>query len=110
LREPPAAGAFLPLSKAYSFEPVPANLPPPARAQILGAQANLWTEYIASAAQLEYMAFPRLCALSEVFWSRKQSRDWRDFTRRLSVHEQRLQQLGVNFRRDPNEFYLSGGG
>ncbi|HZR21598.1 MAG TPA: beta-N-acetylhexosaminidase [Verrucomicrobiae bacterium] len=97
-REPTAAGAYLPLSKAYAFEPVPANLGAAARPRILGAQGNLWTEYIPSASQLEYMAFPRLSALSEVFWSPKPSRNWRDFARRLSVHEQRLKQLDVNFR------------
>ena len=98
-REPPAAGSYLPLSKAYSFEPVPVNLGPATQARILGSQGNLWTEYIPSSSQLEYMAFPRLSALSEVYWSPKQPRNWRDFNRRLSVHEQRLEQLGVNFRR-----------
>lgn len=97
--EPPAAGAYLPLEKVYRFEPVPPQLELDQQKRILGAQANIWTEYIPSLARLEYMAFPRLCALSEVVWSPKDSRDWVDFTRRLYVHEQRLDQLGIQYRR-----------
>jgi hexosaminidase len=96
-REPAAAGAYLPLERVYSFEPVPASLPPEARAHFLGGQGNLWTEYIPSLSQLEYMAFPRLSGLAEVLWSSKGTRNWKDFRRRLSVHEKRLQQLGINY-------------
>ena len=95
--EPPAAGAFLPLQKVYSFEPIPTDLSLTNRGHILGAQGNLWTEYIPSLAQVEYMAFPRLSALAEVVWSPKQLRNWQDFERRLVVHEQRLDQLGVKY-------------
>jgi hexosaminidase len=97
--EPPAAGAFLPLEKIYGFDPTPENLDPEQQKHILGAQANLWTEYIPSLGQLEYMAFPRLSALAEVVWSPKNSRNWQDFSRRLVVQEQRLDQLGVKYRR-----------
>jgi hexosaminidase len=97
--EPPAAGAYLPLDKVYQFEPMPGNLQPGQEKHILGAQANLWSEYIPSLDQLEYMAFPRLAAMAEVVWSPKSSRNWRDFTRRLQVQEQRLDQLGVRYRR-----------
>jgi hexosaminidase len=96
-REPPAAGAYLPLERVYSFEPVPAGLPAEARAHILGGQGNLWTEYIPSLSQLEYMAFPRLSGLAEVLWSSKGTRNWKDFRRRLAVHEKRLQELGINY-------------
>jgi len=98
--EPPAAGAYLPLRKVYGFEPAPAGLTLEQQRHALGAQANLWTEYISSFAQVEYMAFPRLCALAEVVWSPKESRSWEDFKHRLVRHEQRLNQLGVNYRRD----------
>ncbi len=97
--EPAAAGAFLPLEKVYSFEPVPTELEPNRRAHILGAQGNLWTEYIPSLGQAEYMAFPRLSALAEVVWSPRQSRNLDDFKRRLAVQEQRLDQLGIHYRR-----------
>ena len=97
--EPAAAGAYLPLAKVYAFEPLPPGLPSEAQARVLGAQGNLWTEYMSSLAQVEYMAFPRLCALAEVLWSPKTSRHWPDFVRRLQVHEQRLDRLGIRYRR-----------
>lgn len=98
--EPPAIGGYLPLERVYSFEPIPAGLPEQFQSHILGGQGNLWTEYVVSLAHAEYMAFPRLCALAEVGWSPKSTRDWNDFQRRLEVHELRLDQLGVNYRRD----------
>jgi hexosaminidase len=97
--EPPASGAYLPLEQVYAFEPVPGGLAPQARAHILGAQANLWTEYIPSLKQAEYMTFPRLCALAEVAWSPASARNWRDFLRRLETHCRRLSELGVNYRK-----------
>lgn len=98
--EPRAIGGYLPLKQVYAFEPVPAELPPQFQSHILGGQANLWTEYIASLPHAEYMLFPRLCALAEVVWSPKAARDWPDFVQRLKVNEQRLDELGVNYRRD----------
>jgi len=98
--EPSGIGGFLPLEKVYSFEPVPKGLAPEFQAHILGGQANLWTEYIASLAHAEYMTFPRLCALAEVDWSPKTARDWSNFSQRLKVHEQRLDVMGVNYWRD----------
>ena len=98
--EPRAIGGFLPLNKVYSFDPIPTNLPPQLQSHILGAQGNLWTEYVASLPHAEYMVFPRLCALAEVAWSDKNSRDWNDFQSRLKVDEQRLDKPGVNYRHD----------
>ena len=66
---------------------------------ILGAQAQIWTEYIPTTEQVEYMTYPRLCALAEVFWSPQNSRNWDDFTRRLGTHCLRLEQLGVTYRK-----------
>lgn len=97
--EPAAAGAFLPLEKIYGFDPMPENLNPEQQKHILGAQANLWTEYIPSPGQLEYMAFPRLSALAEVVWSPKSWRNWQDFRRRLVFQEKRLDQMGIKYRR-----------
>jgi hexosaminidase len=97
--EPPAIGAFLPLKAVYSFEPIPPNLDPKFRSHILGAQGNVWTEYIASLKHVEYMTFPRLCALSEVTWSDSKARDWDDFVRRLEAHTHRLEAAGINYRK-----------
>ncbi|HDT12722.1 MAG TPA: beta-N-acetylhexosaminidase [Candidatus Aminicenantes bacterium] len=87
--EPLAIGGYLPLSKAYAFEPVPDVLTEAEASRVLGGQANIWTEYIASGDHAEYMALPRLAALAEAVWSPKDRRDWTDFTvrlRRLLAH------------------------
>jgi hexosaminidase len=97
--EPRAIGGFLPLRKVYGFEPIPAKLPPEQHRHILGAQGNIWTEYIPSLKQVEYMAFPRGAALAEVAWSPAAAKDWDDFSRRLTTHVRRLELAGVNFRR-----------
>jgi len=96
--EPRAIGGYVPLQKVYSFEPVPSELTADQAKHILGAQGQLWTEYIPNAAHVEYMAFPRLCALAEVDWSPKASRNYDDFLGRLRVHLDRLKMLDVNFR------------
>jgi hexosaminidase len=98
--EPPGFGGYLPLDRVYSFEPIPANLPAQFQSHILGAQANLWTEYVPSLAHAEYMMFPRLCALAEVDWSPSSARNWDDFNRRLETHERRLDTLGITYRRE----------
>ncbi len=97
--EPRAIGGFLPLDQVYSLEPVPVKLGPQYQSHILGAQGNLWTEYVPSFKHAQYMIFPRLCALAEVTWSAKASRNYPDFARRLRTHFERLDQLGVNYRK-----------
>ena len=96
--EPRAIGGYVPLRKVYGFEPVPAKLQPEQHKHILGAQGNLWTEYIASFKHVEYMAFPRGAALAEVTWSPATGRSWEDFTQRLPTHLRRLELAGVGFR------------
>jgi hexosaminidase len=88
----------LPLNKVYSFEPVPADLEPQLQSHILGAQGNLWTEKIPNLKHAEYMIFPRECAIAEITWSSKNSRDWDDFMRRLQIQAQRFDELGINYR------------
>jgi hexosaminidase len=96
--ELPNIGGNLPLETVYAFEPIPAALTPQEAAHILGAQANIWTEYIPSPGHVEYMAFPRLIALAEVAWTAPERKSYADFLARLETHEERLQQLGVNFK------------
>jgi hexosaminidase len=100
-KEPRAIGGFLPLRQIYGYEPIPANLAPEFQSHILGAQGNLWTEFIPNLSRAEYMIFPRECALAEVTWSPKQERNFDDFLRRLEIDERRLDQMGVNYRRHP---------
>ena len=97
--EPLAIGGFLPIDSVYAYEPVPAELEQRFAAHILGAQGQIWTEYIDGPKDVEYMAYPRACALAEVLWTPRDRRDFADFTRRLAVHEQRLDALDVNYRR-----------
>jgi hexosaminidase len=66
---------------------------------VLGAQGQLWTEYMPDPQRMEYMAWPRLCALAEVLWSPPQTRDAAGFARRLKTHLERLRILDVNFWR-----------
>ncbi len=97
--EPLAIGGFTNVERVYGFEPVPPELTPQQAKHILGAQSQLWTEYIPNPRHLEYMAFPRLVALSEAVWSGKDRRDFANFMQRLPVHLQRLDALDVNYRR-----------
>jgi hexosaminidase len=96
--EPLSIGGFLPLSKVYGYDPIPAALTADEAKHVLGAQGQIWTEYIQNPAQVEYMAFPRLSALSEVLWSPKEGKDYNDFLSRLGVHLERLRAMGVRFR------------
>ena len=78
----------------------PPGVSAPADGQhILGAQGNLWTEYVPNFSHAQYMIFPRLCALAEVTWSPQGSRSWESFTQRLQTQFQRFDQSGVNYRK-----------
>ncbi len=88
---------------SWSFEAVPAGLGGEAAARVMGGQGNLWSELVYFGKQAEYMAFPRLCALSEALWVPAQGRDFGDFKERLAVHLGRLAALGVNHYRGPLE-------
>jgi hexosaminidase len=97
-REPMAIGGHNPLADVYAYEPIPAALTAAEAAHVLGAQAQLWTEYMPDARHVEYMTWPRLCAMAEVLWSPREARDPADFQRRLREHLERLRALDVNFR------------
>ncbi len=95
--EPLAIGGFTTLNKVYSFEPIPAELSPEEGKYILGAQSNLWAEYIPTPEHAEYMAYPRALALSEVNWTRPEKKDWNSFIERLNDHFKMLDYLKVNY-------------
>jgi hexosaminidase len=99
--EPGAIGAYLPLDSVYAYEPVPQGLSTADAVHILGAQGNLWTEYIPDAAKAEYMAFPRACAMSEVVWSPANRKNFDDFNARMAGQYDRLVARGVNVRIPP---------
>jgi hexosaminidase len=97
--EPLAIGGYVPLEKVYHYEPVPAPLGPEEARHVLGAQGQLWTEYMPDYRQVEYMAFPRLSALAEVVWTPAERKDYQEFLSRLAVHLKRLDALDVNYRK-----------
>lgn len=98
--EPLGIGGYISLEKAYSYEPIPPGTPPDREHHVLGAQGQIWTEYIATRDHIDYMAYPRYCALAEVVWSPREGKDYQDFLTRLrDSHYGRLSALGVQFRR-----------
>lgn len=76
-------GGYTTVRKVYSYEPVPRQLSAAESKYVMGAQANVWSEYMEYPSKVEYQVFPRMSALSEVLWSPKQTRDWNDFEPRL---------------------------
>lgn len=89
---------LLPLDEVYGYNPVPEILTMEQRHHILGVQAQLWTEYIPTPKSVEYLAFPRTCALAEVAWTPQEKRNWDDFSQRLARHYARLDLMGVYYR------------
>ncbi len=60
-------------------------------------QANLWTEYMSALDEMEYMLYPRVAALSEVAWSKKEHKDYGKFCTRLESIRQHYDVLGINY-------------
>ena len=96
--EPLNIGNYLPLEKVYSFDPVPKELSPDEAKYILGGQGNIWTEYMADPAKVEYMAFPRMLAIAEDVWTMPENKNYADFLRRLPAQFARLDRKNVNYR------------
>lgn len=94
--EPEAIGGNLPLEKVYSFNPVTPEIPAENAHHILGVQGNLWTEYMKDFKKVEYMAYPRACAVAEIGWTPQADRNFDDFKSRLAAHMPRLRAMDVN--------------
>jgi hexosaminidase len=90
-------GGYLPVKQTYSYEPLPKELNEAQSKHILGAQGNVWTEYIGNTKKVEYMIFPRMSALSEVLWSPAAKRNWSDFETRLQTQCKRYTLWGANY-------------
>ena len=98
--EPLAIGGFLPLKKVYSFNPIPPELIKEEKKYVLGAQGNVWTEYMKTEDQVEYMVFPRILAMSEVLWSgatKNIETGYPEFLSRLEPFLKRLNVLNINY-------------
>ncbi|GAA4298550.1 beta-N-acetylhexosaminidase [Aestuariibaculum suncheonense] len=95
--EPLAIGGFTTVEKVYSYNPEPEELTAEEKQYILGAQGNVWTEYMETTDYVEYMILPRMTALSEVVWSAQEQRDWEDFKLRLPNLIERYKAMNLNY-------------
>lgn len=95
--EPLAIGGYVPVEKVYSFNPTPDDLTDAEKQHIIGVQANLWTEYIPTYSQVEYMELPRMAALSEVQWSNADKRDYNNFASRVPQLINQYDVQGYNY-------------
>jgi hexosaminidase len=103
--EPLAIGGFNTVKRVYDYEPIPKELNKEDEAYVLGAQANVWTEYITTPEHLEYMVLPRMAALAEVLWTPKESKNWDSFNERLQYHFKGYAQKALHF--SPGNFTVS---
>lgn len=95
--EPVAICCYSPLSKVYEYYPIPEAIAQDKRHHILGAQVNVWGEYLYTDAQRQYMSYPRAMALAEAVWTPREKRNFEDFSRRINNAYVRLDQYGINY-------------
>lgn len=95
--EPLAIGGYLPLEKVYAFNPIPKEFSAVESKYILGGQANVWTEYMTTTSQVEYMVFPRILAMSEVLWTNPELKNYSEFKKRVELFYNRLDALNYNY-------------
>ena len=96
--EPVTIGGFTPLSKTYSYNPIPDTLAQMGKGDfILGVQGNTWAEYMYTEEKREYMIFPRILAVAEIGWTPLDRKDYKDFERRIENAYVRLDAHNVNY-------------
>lgn len=95
--EPLAIGGFAPLEKTYSYNPLPKQINPQNAKHILGAQCNMWTEYVYNNDLLEYRIYPRILALAELTWSQPSQKNFQCFCMRLNDALLRLDEHRINY-------------
>lgn len=105
--EPIAIGGYTPVEKVYSYDPVPAELNDSLEKYIMGAQGNVWTEYMVDEKQVEYMALPRMSALAEVLWTPKEKKNEKDFTNRLIHHFDFLDKWNLNYSKSMYQVHMN---
>lgn len=86
--------------KVYEWDPVTSQVTPEQEALVKGGQGALWTERVATQDRVEWMLYPRLAALSEVFWTNASKRNWDDFYRRITDFYPVMRKMGINFYED----------
>ena len=95
--EPPGRPPVVSLKDVYDFNPMPAEIGQEQASHVLGAQINLWTEYMPTAARDEHAIFPRMAALAEITWSPAAARNWTGFLARLPAQLARYRTLGIRY-------------
>lgn len=95
--QPQASDGLITLAKAYQFDPAPQGTNKYVEESIVGGQCNLWTEFIETPQQVEYMLLPRLLAISEVLWSPAQNKNWNHFRKKVELQKGRLESKGYSF-------------
>lgn len=95
--EPLAIGGMTTVHEIYDYEPVPNALSQEEAKYIIGAQCNLWTEYILTPEHVEYMIYPRAIAMSEVLWSEKKAGKYEDFVSRMNHHRSLMTKWNINY-------------
>lgn len=91
----------IPTRAVYEYEPVPSVLTPEEGQHVLGAQANIWTEWLSSEEEIETQAFPRAAALAETVWTKPENKSWSNFSAKLEEHYARMEELGIAFYLEP---------
>ena len=86
--------------KVYEWDPITDQVSPEQASLVKGGQGALWTERVATQDRVEWMLYPRLAALSEVFWCEPSARNWDDFYRRITAFYPVMKQIGINFYED----------
>lgn len=86
------------LARVYSYNPIPAAIEVSKRQHIIGAQANIWTEYITSPDAVNYVVYPRILALAETLWEPAEAKKWSSFTARMPKHFVKFDDLGLTYR------------
>jgi hexosaminidase len=87
------------LKDVYEYEPVQPDWEPEVVSRLLGIQGSLWSEFITTSKEVEYLLYPRLTALAEVAWSPKGTKDWPDFLKRMDVVNQHYANMDVDMSR-----------
>ncbi len=94
--EPLAIGGYTPIEEIYNYEPIPDELDDSLHKYIIGAQGNVWTEYMKTSKQVEYMVFPRILALSEVVWT-KNKPTFENFEKKVKDFYPLLDKMEINY-------------
>ena len=93
------------IAKMLAFEPIPDTYSPKQESHVIGVEAAVWTEFIATERYMQFMTFPRLLALAEIAWRPKGPRDEKEFNDRLAPHIEALRAKGINARRGEWDAY-----